>query len=244
MIPAAAVALLVLAAAPAQGFREANEAARGGDYPKAIAGYAEVAASGTESASLYWNWAQAASARGAAGEALFALLRARELDPGDRAVVREIERARQAANLDPAELAPDPLAALGRWCRRLHLSLLALVLAAASLALHACARLLPRGRRYAVAALWTMGGAIAVGALPLVASLARPTAVVVRRGAPLLEAASPTAAPVGALREGEVVPVLDDGGPFLHVEDSSGARGWAHASDVRRLDRAPAPSGS
>jgi hypothetical protein len=75
--------------------------------------------------------------------------------------------------------------------------------------------------------------------LPLAASLARPTAVVVRRGAPLLEAASPTAAPVGALREGEVVPVLDDAAAFLRVEDSSGARGWAHASDVRRLDRAP-----
>jgi hypothetical protein len=244
VIPAAAIAMLVLAAAPADRFREANDAARGGDYPKAIAGYAELAASGAESASLYWNWAQAASARGAAGEALFALLRARELDPGDRAVAREIERARQAANLDPAELAPDPLAALARWCRRLHLSLVALALAAASLAVHAGARLLPRGRRYAIAAMWTTAAAVAVGALPLAASLSRPTAVVVRRGAPLLEAASPTAAPVGALREGEVVPVLDDGGAFLRVEDSSGARGWAHASDVRRLDRAPAPSGS
>jgi hypothetical protein len=238
---AAAAVLLLLAAAPPDRFREANEAARGGDYPKAIAGYSELAASGAESASLYWNWAQAASARGTTGEALFALLRARELDPGDRAVMREIERARQAANLDAAELAPDPLAALLRWCRRLHLSFLALALAAVSLALHACARLLPRGRRFGVAGLWTMAAAVAVAVLPLVASLARPTAVVVRRGAPLLEAASPTAAPVGALREGEVVPLLDDGGAFLHVEDSSGARGWAHAADVRRLDRAPSP---
>jgi len=241
MSPAACVGLLVLAAAPAERFRDANEAARGGDYPKAIAGYAEVAASGAESASLYWNWAQAAAARGATGEALFALLRARELEPGDRAVTREVERVRQAANLDAAEIAPEPLAALARWTRRLHLSLLALVLAAVSLGLHAGGRLLPRGRRFAVAGLWTLAAAAAVGTIPLVASLARPTAVVVRRGAPLLEAASPTAAPVGALREGEVVPVLDDGGAFLHVEDSSGARGWAHVGDVRRLDRAPAP---
>ncbi len=175
------------------------------------------------------------------GEALAALLRARELDPGDRAVEREIERARQAANLDAAELAPDPLAALVRWCRRLHLSLAALLLTGISLALHAGRRLLPRARRLGLAGLWTMAAALAVGVLPLVASLARPTAVVVRRGAPLLEAASPTAAPVGALREGEVVPVLDDGGAFLHVEDSSGARGWAHAADVRRLDRPPSP---
>ena len=148
---------------------------------------------------------------------------------------------RQAANLDAAEIAPEPLAALARWTRRLHLSLLALVLAAVSVGLHAGGRLLPRGRRFALAGLWTLAAAAAVGAIPLVASLARPTAVVVRRGAPLLEAASPTAAPVGALREGEVVPVLDDGGAFLHVEDSSGARGWAHVGDVRRLDRAPAP---
>jgi len=241
MTPAAFVGLLLLTAAPAERFRVANEAARGGDYPKAIAGYAEVAASGAESASLYWNWAQAAAARGATGEALFALLRARELEPGDRAVTREVERVRQAANLDAAEIAPEPLAALARWTRRLHLSLLALVLAAVSLGLHAGGRLLPRGRRFAVAGLWTLAAAAAVGTIPLVASLARPTAVVVRRGAPLLEAASPTAAPVGALREGEVVPVLDDGGAFLHVEDSSGARGWAHVGDVRRLDRAPAP---
>lgn len=244
MSPAAFIGLLVLAAAPAQRFRDANEAARGGDYPKAIAGYSGIAASGAESPALYWNWAQAAGARGAAGEALFALLRARELDPGDRAVAREVERARQAANLDPAELAPEPLAALGRWSRRLHLALLALALGSASVALHACSRLLPRARRLAVAGVWTLAAALVLGALPLLASLARPTAVVVRRGAPLLEAASPTAGPVGALREGEVVPVLDDAGAFLHVEDSSGARGWAHVGDVRRLDRAPAEVGS
>ena len=159
-------------------------------------------------------------------------------------MAREVERARQAANLDPAEIAPEPLAALGRWCRRLHLGLLALALAAASVALHACGRLLPRGHRWRVASVWTLAAAIVLGALPLLAALARPTAVVVRRGAPLLEGASPTAAAVGSLREGEVVPVLDDGGAFLHVEDSSGARGWAHASDVRRLDRALDDAGS
>ena len=50
---------------PPSGFREANDLARAGDYPKAIAVYGELAASGQESASLYWNWAQAATARGA-----------------------------------------------------------------------------------------------------------------------------------------------------------------------------------
>jgi len=75
---------------------------------------------------------------------------------------------------------------------------------------------------------------------PLLASLARPTAAVVRRGAPLLDAASPSANPTGTLREGEVVPVLDVSGDWLQVEDNAGARGWAHQADVRRLDRPPA----
>ena len=76
----------------------------------------------------------------------------------------------------------------------------------------------------------------------MAASFARPTAVVVRRGAPLLDAASPTAEATGSLREGEVVPVLQASGAWLRIEDNAGARGWAHADDVRRLDAAPAPS--
>jgi hypothetical protein len=122
-------------------FRAANELARAGDYPKAIAGFGEVAAAGGESASLYWNWAQAAAARGATGEALWALLRAREIDPGDRAVGREIDRLREALNLDPAETAPEPLAAVGRAVRRFHLDLLAAGLLAGSLLFHLLARL-------------------------------------------------------------------------------------------------------
>jgi hypothetical protein len=59
-----------------------------------------------ESASLYWNWAQAAARRGNVGEALWALLRARELDPGDRAVARDIERLRESASLDRASWRP------------------------------------------------------------------------------------------------------------------------------------------
>jgi hypothetical protein len=78
-------------------------------------------------------------------------------------------------------------------------------------------------------------------AVPAVASLARPTATVVRRAAPLLDAASPTAETTGSLREGEVVPVLESAGAWLRVEDNAGARGWAHGDDVRRLDAPPPP---
>lgn len=224
-------------------FRAANDLVRAGDYPRAIALYGELARSGSESATLYWNWAQAATARGSHGEALWALLRARELDPGDRAVARDVERLRQALNLDPAEIAPEPLAVAGRFARRFRLDLVAVALVALSVLAHGLARtpLRPAGAGGAAWAALVLGLAAAV--VPLAASLARPTAAVVRRGAPLFDAASPSANPAGTLREGEVVPVLGTSGSWLHVEDNAGARGWAHEADVRRLDRAPkAPS--
>jgi hypothetical protein len=227
---------------PADRFREANDEVRAGDHPRAIALYGELARAGSESASLYWNWAQAASARGAHGEALWALLRARELDPGDRAVAREIERLRGALNLDPAEIAPEPLCAAGRFARRFRLDLVAILLLGLSLAAHGLARTrwrVPAASGVAWAA-FVLG--LLAAAAPLAASLSRPTAAVVRRGAPLFDAASPSASAIGTLREGEVVPVLDASGDWLQVEDNAGARGWAHEADVRRLDRAPAAS--
>jgi tetratricopeptide (TPR) repeat protein len=230
------------AASPDQRFDEANDLARTGDYPKAISLYRELAAADHESASLYWNWAQAASARGAAGEALWALLRARELDPGDRAVRRDVERLRASLNLDPAEIAPEPLAAAARVARRFRLDIAAVLLLVLSLAAHALARLHP-GSSWPTPVSWA---ALALGLLaaaaPVAGVLARSTGTVVRRGAPLLESASPSAEPIGTLREGEVVPILDPSGDWLRIEDASGARGWAHVADVRRLDVPPAPS--
>jgi len=215
-------------------FQAANDLARAGDYPKAIEGYAALGAQ-AESASLFWNWAQAARARGAAGESLWALLKARELEPGDRALAREIDEVRAALGLDAAEIAPEPLDALARLGRRFALGWVALALAAASLLAHAAVRFgrLPR----AAFAAWLTAVLAVAAALPVLAgSFARPTGVVVRRGAPLLPAASPTAESAGALREGEVVPLLDVSGGYVRLEDSSGARGWALAEDVRRLD--------
>ncbi len=227
------------AATPGERFRDANEFVRTGDYPKGIALYSELAAEGTQSASLYWNWAQAARSRGATGEALWALLRGRELDPGDRAISREIERLREGSNLDPAEIAPEPLAAVARVSRRFRLDLVAVGLLFLSVVFHVFARV-SGGARGAVLAAWIL---LALGLLaatpPLSASFARPTGVVVRRGAPLLDAASPMAEAAGALREGEVVPILERSGEYVRIEDSSGARGWALAADVRPLVAAP-----
>jgi len=204
-----------------------------------MAVYQELASSGAESASLYWNWGQVASARGAVGEALWAFLRARELDPGDGAIGREIERVREIANLDPAEIAPEPLAAVARTSRRFHLDLVALSLLAGSLLLHAAGRLLPGPGR----TVWSGWVALSLGAAvalaPLAGSLARGTGVVLRRGAPLGDAATPTSDALSTLREGEVVPILERSAGYLRIEDSSGARGWARSEDVRPLDGPP-----
>jgi hypothetical protein len=227
---------------PGERFREANDLARAGDYPKAIALYEELAVGGEESASLYWNWAQAAGARGAPGEALWALLRARELDPADRAVAREIERRREASNLDPAEIAPDPWAGWVRVSRQYHLDLVAVLLVLVSVPVHAAARLRPGARGAAATAGVTLALGLILTAGSAASSLTRPAGVVVRRGAPLLDAASPSAEALGTLREGEVVPILEGSGDYVRVEDSSGARGWALAPDVRRLQGPIAPS--
>ncbi|PYQ21236.1 MAG: hypothetical protein DMF79_08660 [Acidobacteria bacterium] len=227
--------LALAAGSPAERFRQANELVRGGDYPKGIALYEELAASGAESASLYWNWAQAAAARGDQGEALWALLRARELDPSDRAVLRELERLREGANLDRAEVAPEPLAGLARAARRFRLDLGALLLLVVSLGAHLGLRLWPSARGLGPAAGTALLLGLLAAAIPVAGSFARPTGAVVRRGAPLLDAASPTAEALGTLREGEVVPILEASGDYLRVEDSSGARGWALTRDVRRV---------
>jgi tetratricopeptide (TPR) repeat protein len=221
---------------PAARFREGNDLFRAGDYPKAIEVYREVAESGAESSSLYWNWAQAALARGRNGEALWALLRGREADPGDRVLTREIERLREAANLDPAEIAPVPLSAVRRAGRRFHLDLLAVILLCGSVGLHAAARRALRPG-LSTAADVALGLGLLLAAAPLVASFAQPTAAVVEPKAPLLDAASPTANTIGTLREGEVATVLAESEGYLRVEDSSGARGWASTESVRKIDR-------
>ena len=241
LVLAASGSALVLAQGAGDArFRDANGLARSGDFPKAIAAYSELAAGGMVSASLYWNWAQASRARGASGEALWALLRARELEPGDPALVRVIEEVRAELSLDAAELSPEPLAAVARFAQRFALPGWAAALAVISLLSHAVARA-GRAPRARIIAWVTAGLALAAAAAPLAGAFARPLGVVVRRGAPLLPAASPTGEAAGALREGEVVPILDRSSAYVRIEDSSGARGWAQGDDVRSLDAPPQP---
>lgn len=233
---AAGVALAQDAGDPVDPFRAANAHALAGDQPRAIVGYEQLAAEGHESAALYWNWAQAAAARGAHGEALWALLRGREVEPRDRALGREIARVRERLGLEAAEIAPDPLAELARAARRFRLGVVVALLALISVALHAGARARHASRRPAAVAF----GLAAFAALPtLLGTAARPLAVVAARDAALLDQASPGARTLGRLREGEVVPVLERAGEYLRIEDASGARGWARAADVRPLQGEP-----
>lgn len=224
---------------PEERFRQGGELARSADYLGAIGVYRELAAQGNESASLYWNWAQAAASVGASGEAMWTLLRARELSPGEGAIKRAIEERRAVANLDPAEIAPETLGALARTGHRYRLDLLGLVLLVLSVLAHGASRFLLRNRSATLLAWATVVLGMSLSAVPLLGSLARPTGVVVRRGASLFDAASETAQMMGSLREGEVVPLLGLSGRYLRVEDSSGARGWARVEDVWRLDGPP-----
>jgi hypothetical protein len=219
-------------------FQQANDAARSGDYPKATAAYRALADSGETSAALYWNWAHVAQAEGRRGESVWALLRARERDPGDGAVSRALERLREELNLDPSELAPDPLAQSRRWARWLHVDLLAAGLLLLSLAAHTLRRLTHLDR-VSVASWTCFGCGSLLAALWIAGSQARPTAVVVRRDAALFDAAAPNAESIGALREGEVVPVLARSAGYLRIQDSAGGRGWARADEVTPLDDAP-----
>ena len=139
---AGAVAVLLIAGAgplpaaapgPEERFREGTALLRSGDIPGGLAVFRELASSGHESVNLYWNWAQGAAVRGRAGEALWALLRAREVGPRDAAAEREIERLRLALQLDRAELNPVPTVALSRVARSWHFQLVAWVLFAFAL---------------------------------------------------------------------------------------------------------------
>jgi hypothetical protein len=219
-------------------FQHANEAARAGDYTEAIKAYRDLAGAGATSAALYWNWAQVARAQGARGESVWALMQAREIEPADAAIARALARLRAELNLDPAELAPEPLAQWRRWARWLHVDLVAAALFLASLIGHVAQRV-TRGDRGRVAVWTTFGLGTILALLWILAVYAPLTAVVLRREAALLDAASPSADSIGPLREGEVVPVLARSGGYLRIQDSAGARGWARADDVAIIDAAP-----
>jgi hypothetical protein len=73
-------------------------------------------------------------------------------------------------------------------------------------------------------------------AVPLLAGRWRePRGVVVLKDASLVDAPRRQGVALSSLREGEVVPILGEEGDYLRVQDASGARGFAHKDDVRKI---------
>ena len=62
-----------------------------------------------------------------------------------------------------------------------------------------------------------------------------PRGVVVQKDAPLVDVPRADAVALANLREGEVVPLLGEDGDYVRIQDASGARGFAHKNDVRKI---------
>jgi hypothetical protein len=232
-LPLLATLLASLAAAQAEApsavFRRGNEQAAKSRWDDAMAQYGRLAKEGVKAPSLYWNWAQAASASGRKGEALWAVLSGRELTPGDASMIREAERLRGELGLDPSEVSLGALGDLRALARRFRFDVLAIALFLFS----AIAATSGKGS-VALSRAGFLAGLLLVAPF-LAGSWREPHGVVVRKDAPLMDAARTDAVALANLREGEVVPILDEEGEYVRIQDASGARGFAHKDDVRRI---------
>ena len=215
--------------APTAIFRRGNESAARGQWEAALGAYAELEKQGVRAPSLYWNWAQTAAAAGKKGEALWAALRARELAPADSSLSREVERLRAELGLDPSEVSLGLLGDLRVQARRFRLDLVAMVLLVISLG-----ALLGKKPQTILSR-----GALLVGvllALPFLGGAWRESrGVVIQKDAPLLDIPRNDAIALANLREGEAVPLLAFEGDYVRIQDASGARGFAHKADVRKI---------
>ncbi|MBX7184440.1 MAG: hypothetical protein K1Y01_04770 [Vicinamibacteria bacterium] len=214
--------------APGAIFRRGNEHAARSRWDDAIGEYGRLAREGVKAPSLFWNWAQAATAAGRRGEALWALMSARELTPGDASMIREIERLRGELGLDPSEISLGFLGDLRALARRFRFD--AIALTAFFFSILAVGR---KSRSFASLVLLVAG--ILLLAPFLAAGWREPRGVVVQKDAPLMDAARSDALALANLREGEVVPILGEEGEYVRIQDASGARGFALKNDVRRI---------
>lgn len=230
-------ALLLLPLAPAHAetpeaaFRRGNESASRARWDDAIREYGGLAQSGVRAPSLYWNWAQAALAAGRRGEGLWALMCAAELSPGDAGMMREKERLRSELGLDRSEISLGFLGELRLSARRFRFDEIAI----AALLLSMVLAIGKRPRR--ALSLGAMAVGLLLGASYVVGSWREDRAVVVQKDAPLMDAPRSDAVTLASLREGEVVPVLGEEGDYVRIQDASGARGFAHKNEVRKIAR-------
>ena len=215
--------------APSTVFRRGNESAARSRWDDAILEYRRLAGEGVRAPSLYWNWAQAASAGGRKGEALWALMRARDLAPTDASMIREVERLRTELGLDPSEISLGFLGDLRMVARRFRFDAFAIAAFLLSMIL------MTGNKRRAPLSLGSLVLGLLLIAPFFAGSWREPRAVVAQKDAPLMDAARNDAVALANLREGEVVPLLGLEGEYVRIQDASGARGFAHKDDVRAI---------
>ena len=220
---------------------QANELARAGDYPKAIAVYARAGGGGRRErvALLELGAGGGGPRRRSARRSGRSSGRASSSRATAPSPARSSGCVRRA-NLDPAEIAPEPLAGLRRaWpaasvstSSPSRSSALSLVAARASPApaRPAGRRRSPAGRRSPSAS----SCAAVAGCSWLVPR--RWSCAAGRRCSTRPRRRPRPSAPCAKARSCRSSKAS---GGYLRVEDFSGARGWALAEDVRRLDRAP-----
>lgn len=219
------------AEAPEVAFRRANESAARSRWDDAASEYARLERAGVRAPSLYWNWAQTAAASGKKGEAVWALLSAQELTPRDSGMARELERLRGELGLDPSEISLGFLGEGRRFARRFRFDGLASAAFLLSiLSLGGKKRRTPLSLVGFIVGLTLIAPAFAGGWREF-------RGVVVQKDAPLMDVPRNDAVALANLREGEVLPILGDEGDYVRIQDASGARGFAHKSDVRPLRR-------
>jgi hypothetical protein len=224
-----ATPVLAQTEAPSAVFRRANENASRSRWDDAIADYGRLARAGVRAPSVYWNWAQAASASGRKGEALWALLCARALSPTDSSINRELERLRAELGLDPSEVSLGLLGDARIIALRFRFDWLA-----GTAVLLSIGSLFRKQKHPPLSLASLLIGVLLITPV-LAASGAERRGVVVQKDAPLVDTPSQDAVALANLREGEVVPLLGEEGDYLKIQDASGARGFAHQNDVRKL---------
>lgn len=232
-------------AAPAQNER-AEQAYRAGDLDEAATSWtayleSPAASAPDERARVLYNLGNVAFRRGQVLESIGWYTSALRLRPRDSDTWRNLEHARSAAKLDPADRG-DLSATIERLLTSLtaaeseRLLLIALLAWAACLTVEAL-----RGGR-----LWRRLSILAtalvvIGALPLIAVRAREQAdallVISPERVAVHSEPRADAAPVGEIAPGEQVERLDALPEWVKVQSPSGAVGWVKSNSVFDLHR-------
>lgn len=221
--------------------QRAEQAYRAGDLDEAASEWLayldqSVADAPAERARVLYNLGNVAYRRGQVLESVGWYTAALRLRPRDSDTWRNLEHARTAAKLDPADRG-DLAATLARLLTSLTPSESEKLFAALLLVWAACLAVeaLRGGRTWRLISILATA-LVVLGALPLVAVRARdsaePMLVISPERAAVHSEPRGDAAAVGELAPGDEVERLDALPEWVKVESASGAVGWVKASSV------------